>query len=207
MVRNALLSKEQVGRRLREARHRKKLTLKQMAQSTGLALSTIAKAELGQVTLSYEKFVVLAMALDIEVGSLFAAPGNAPQASVPAGSAQIATHKSTASPGYATRNYAYGLMFGEVPDKIMNPMMAVIASRDAAEFTDFIRHPGQEYVVVLSGSIAIQFENGEKIFLDTHESAYFDSGLGHVYLSTSPEPAKVVAVCASGVTERPGSAL
>lgn len=50
---------------------------------------------------------------------------------------------------------------------------------------------------MLSGSVAIEFENGERVDLNTHESAYFDSAIGHIYLSTSQEDAKVVAVCTS----------
>lgn len=204
MITKSLLSKEQVGNRLRQARHKQKLTLKQLSAKTGLALSTISKAELGQVTLSYEKFVVLAVALNIEVGSLFA--DSTAHAATQQGGARIASHKYTDSPGYATRNYDYGLLFGQLNDKHMNPMMAVIASRDVSEFDDYIRHPGQEFVIVLSGAITIQFENGEKLSLDAHESAYFDSGIGHIYLSTSEQDAKVLAVCTSepptGVAKR-----
>ena len=199
MLRNELLSKEQVGARLRQARHNQKQTLKQLAEKTGLALSTISKAELGQVTLSYEKFVVLARALNIEVGSLFAVPDQESAKALPGSAVGISSHKSTATPGYATRNYEYGLLFGELSGKHMNPILAVIDSRDASEFDDYIRHAGQEFVIVLSGSIAIQFETGETLFLDKHESAYFDSGIGHIYLSTSQEDAKVVAVCTSGL--------
>lgn len=199
MLRNELLSKEQVGTRLRQARHNQKQTLKQLSEKTGLALSTISKAELGQVTLSYEKFVVLARALNIEVGSLFAVPDEATAQPLPTTEVGISSHKSTATPGYATRNYEYGLLFGELSGKHMNPILAVIDSRDAHEFDDYIRHAGQEFVIVLSGSIAIQFETGETLFLDAHESAYFDSGIGHIYLSTSTEDAKVVAVCTSGL--------
>lgn len=199
MLRNELLSKEQVGTRLRQARHNQKQTLKQLSEKTGLALSTISKAELGQVTLSYEKFVVLARALNIEVGSLFAVPDQKTAQPLPTTEVGISSHKSTATPGYATRNYEYGLLFGELSGKHMNPILAVIDSRDASEFEDYIRHAGQEFVIVLSGSIAIQFETGETLFLEAHESAYFDSGIGHIYLSTSEDDAKVVAVCTSGL--------
>ncbi|MDV2116791.1 helix-turn-helix domain-containing protein [Alcaligenes faecalis] len=197
MRRNELLSKEQVGVRLRQARHNQKQTLKQVSEKTGLALSTISKAELGQVTLSYEKFVVLARALNIEVGSLFAVPDAQTTQSLPTRKVGISSHKSTAVPGYATRNYEYGLLFGELSGKHMTPILAVIDSRDASEFDDYIRHAGQEFVIVLSGAVAIQFETGETLFLDTHESAYFDSGIGHIYVSTSEDDAKVVAVCTS----------
>jgi len=84
---------------------------------------------------------------------------------------------------------------GEYPGKKMLPMVAMIDSRKVVEFEDYIRHPGQEFVVVLSGKVRIQFENGDSVVLNRLESAYFDSSIGHVYLSLSKKPAEVLAVC------------
>ena len=70
-----------------------------------------------------------------------------------------------------------------------------IDAREVVEFEDYIRHPGQEFALVLSGKVRIQFENGDSVVLDKLESAYFDSGIGHVYLSLSKKPAEVLAVC------------
>ena len=36
------------------------------------------------------------------------------------------------------------------------------------------------------------FENGEQTVLKRHESAYFDSGVGHIYLARGRGPATVV---------------
>ncbi|CAM5198464.1 Transcriptional regulator with XRE-family HTH domain OS=Castellaniella defragrans OX=75697 GN=HNR28_001592 PE=4 SV=1 [Castellaniella denitrificans] len=49
--------------------------------------------------------------------------------------------------------------------------------------------------MVLSGRVRILFENGEAVELGRHEAAYFDSGVGHVYVSLSRQPAQVVSVC------------
>lgn len=72
----------------------------------------------------------------------------------------------------------------------------------------FIEHPilgprgvmhvariGQEFVIVISGSVTTHFENGAAMSLKRHESEYFDSGVGHIYLSTGRGAARVVAVC------------
>ena len=50
--------------------------------------------------------------------------------------------------------------------------------------------------MVLSGAVRIQFETGESIVLKRQESAYFDSGVGHVYLSLGKSDAQVVVVMA-----------
>ena len=50
--------------------------------------------------------------------------------------------------------------------------------------------------MVLSGRVRIHFETGEAIELERQESAYFDSGVGHVYLSIGKADAQVVVVMA-----------
>ena len=52
-----IVSKEALGLRLRAIRKNKGFTLKALSAQSGVALSTLSKAELGQTSLSYEKFV------------------------------------------------------------------------------------------------------------------------------------------------------
>ena len=96
---------------------------------------------------------------------------------------------------YETDQYLYSVLCGAFPGKKMQPLVAVINAREAGEFSETIRHAGQEFVMVLSGRVRILFENGESVELGRHEAAYFDSGVGHVYVSLSRQPAQVVSVC------------
>jgi len=57
---------------------------------------------------------------------------------------------------------------------------------------------GRAGLMVLAGSVRIHFESGEAIELKRQESAYFDSGIGHVYLSTGKADAQVLVVMAEG---------
>src|SRR3546814_1569799 len=66
-------SKEAMGVRLRGIRKNKGFTLKQLSAVSGVALSTLSKAELGQTALSYEKFVAIALALDVAMSLLLQA--------------------------------------------------------------------------------------------------------------------------------------
>lgn len=69
----------------------------------------------------------------------------------------------------------------------MTPAYARIIARERGQFDDFIRHPGQEFAVVLSGRVRIEFETGEAVSIGPQETAYFDSQVGHIYLSESEE--------------------
>ncbi|ROZ72371.1 XRE family transcriptional regulator [Ramlibacter sp. WS9] len=189
----ALPDRARVGARLREIRKQRRLTLKALSASSGVALSTLSKMELGQVSASYEKLAAVARALSVDIAQLFGAAGAEP--SPDDAGAPLAVRSVLASaPRYDTENYDLRMLATAFPTKRMTPAWGRIDARSLTEFNDFVRHPGQEFVMVLSGSVRIRFETGESIALKRMESAYFDSGVGHVYLSTSKQPAQLVVV-------------
>ncbi|NYT80747.1 helix-turn-helix transcriptional regulator [Alcaligenaceae bacterium] len=181
-----------MGTRLRAIRKQKGFTLKQLSAASGVALSTLSKAELGQTALSYEKFVAISLALDVDMSVMLqTGADHAPNRL----NGQVLKASSLEQDEYLTDTYRHQFLFSETSGKVMTPIMATIFSRDLEEFTEYIKHPGQEFTYVLSGSIRIVFETGEAISLKRNEAAYFDSSVGHVYLSTSKAPARVLAVC------------
>ncbi len=190
----APVSRESVGRRLRAIRRQKKLTLKALSARCGVPLSTLSKTELGQASLGYDKLMAISAALGVEVSVLL-------QAAMPqAGPAHDLAGQALKSAlgeqdDYVTDNYRHSFLFSEISGKAMTPIVATLYSREVAEFSDFVRHPGHEFALVLSGAVRIVFENGYHIDLEEKETAYFDSAVGHVYLSRSEEPARVLAVC------------
>ena len=188
----ALPDRERVGARLRTIRKQHGLTLKALSTRSGVALSTLSKIELGQISVSYEKFAAVARALDVDIAALFDPRAGATPS---AGHRPVAVRSTlAAAPRYDAENYDYRLLATEFPAKRMTPMHGIIVARQLAQFPDYIRHPGQEFVMVLSGRVRIHFETGEAIELARWESAYFDSGVGHVYLSTSKTDAQLVVV-------------
>ena len=188
----ALPDRERVGERLRAIRKEHGLTLKALSAQSGVALSTLSKIELGQISVSYEKFAAVARALHVDIAALFDARAGAAPA---AGRRPVVVRSTLAeAPRYDTENYDYRMLATEFPAKRMTPLHGTVIARRLAQFPDYIRHPGQEFVMVLSGRVRIHFETGEAIELARQESAYFDSGVGHVYLSTSKADAQVMVV-------------
>jgi transcriptional regulator with XRE-family HTH domain len=185
------LDRERMGERLRTIRKARGLTLKALSERSGVALSTLSKIELGQISVSYEKLAAVARGLAVDIAALFD-----PRAAAHAGTEQPTVVRSTpaTAPRYDGDNYDYRMLATEFPGKRMTPLHGTIVARDLAQFPDYIRHAGQEFVMVLSGRVCIRFETGESIELGRQESAYFDSGIGHVYLSTGKTDAQVVVV-------------
>lgn len=181
----------QLGLRLREHRKARRLTLKDLSGQSGVALSTLSKMELGQISVSYEKLAAVARALSLDVGQLLDA-----RATPPAGTAApvVVWSEAGGAPAYSSGNYDYRMLATSFPGKRMTPLHGRIVARERGQFPDFIRHPGQEFVTVLSGRVRIEFESGEIVEVGRHESAYFDSGVGHIYLSLGRTDAQVLVV-------------
>lgn len=178
-----------LGLRLRAERKARSLTLKELSARSGVALSTLSKMELGQSSVAYEKVAAVAGALALDVGLLFSGPAAA------ATSAQtVAWSPQEDGPLYRSDHYEYRMLATEFAGKHMTPLRGRIVAKRREEFSDFIRHPGQEFVTVLAGQVRIEFETGELIELKKHESAYFDSSVGHIYYSTGAKEAEVVIV-------------
>jgi len=186
----ATIDRARLGERLRGLRKARGLTLKALSARSGVALSTLSKIELGQISVSYEKLLAAARALDAEIDALFD-----PRAELNGAAAPVAVRSTVAeAPSYDAGPYRYRMLAAGFPGRQMTPMHGTIVARDPAQFADYVRHPGQEFVMVLSGSVRIRFETGAVIELKRQESAYFDSGTGHIYLSTGAGDAQVVVV-------------
>lgn len=190
-----LADRSSLGVRLRALRRSRSMTLKELSALTGVALSTLSKMELGQVSISYAKFAAVARALEVDIAQLF---GPVPAAEASDESPTALRCTLAEAPGYLTGAYDYKLLAGQYPRRSMTPMYGRILARDPSEFDDYMRHAGQEFLVVLEGEIEIRFENGQALQLAKHDTAYFDSGVGHIYLSRSATPAEIMVVMTGG---------
>lgn len=178
-----LIDRAQVGARLRVMRKNQKLTLKQLSERSGVALSTLSKMELAQVSVSYEKLAAAARALGVDIAQLFSPA----RANVSAIQPTVVSTAIDTAAGYCTGNYEYHPMAGDFPGRSMTPVYARICAREMSQFEDYIRHPGQEFAVVLSGRVRIQFETGESVSVGCRETVYFNSAIGHIYLAEGEE--------------------
>lgn len=188
-----IVSKVAVGARLRALRKHKGLTLKTLSLASGVPLSTLSKIELGLASLNYDKFMLIAQALNVDMSVLLQTTDKLDAMHLLEG--KVLKASSVEHDEYYTEHYQHKFLFSETSGKAMTPILATVFSREVTDFNEFIKHPGQEFAFVLSGAVKIVFENGNSISLKKNEAAYFDSTVGHVYLSSSKVPARVLAVC------------
>jgi transcriptional regulator with XRE-family HTH domain len=183
------LDKVELGARLRAARLAQNLTLSELARSSGVSVSSISKVERGLLAVSYEKFAALALALRLDLSVLFGAQ----PAGVVAGSAVITRREEVVE--YHSERYLYGMLATQVTGKRMTPMTGRVEARSVLRPDDFSQHSGEEFIFVLDGVLEMHFVDGRIARLAKHDSIYFDSGVGHLYVNGSDHPAEILVVC------------
>lgn len=184
-----------LGSLLRGLRLRNRWTLKEMSERTGIPLSTLAKVEHDRLTLTYDKLLQLSQRLNLRMSDLFSEADTGSDAPI---TARRSIGRISDAIRVNTPNYEYFYMCPELRRKRMVPTVTRVRARSIEEFGELVHHPGEEYIYVLQGPVEIHTEFYEPIVLQTGESIYIDSTMGHAYVAPKGhDEALVLGVCSS----------
>lgn len=184
-----LLNPATLGKRLRTARKQLGWTLVQVAERSKVSITTISRAERGQLALGYENVAALAQALQLDIGALFS-----DEYAPPAHQEGPVVTRAGEGVCYRGLSFTYEFLATSAPGKPINPVLGTIHARSVNGPKDFARHAGVEFVYVLSGEIEVHFETGDKVHLGRGDSLYFDSRIGHAYITVSKQLGRVIGV-------------
>lgn len=168
-----------LGALLRGLRSRKGWTLKEMSAECGIPVSTLSKVEHDRLTLSYDKLYQLSQRLGMRMSELFAEEGDDPVAPTARRSLGDLQHAVRVE----TPNYDYHYLCAELRRKRMIPVIAKVRAKTAKQFGSLTHHSGEEFSYVLKGSVLINTEFYDPVVLHEGQSIYFDSSMGHAYLT------------------------
>ncbi|THD81687.1 MAG: XRE family transcriptional regulator [Phenylobacterium sp.] len=168
-------------------------TLSEVSRRTGLPVSTLSKVENDKMSLSYDKLARISRGLEIDIGVLFSTEGPAAPLSLVTGRRSI----TRAGEGRVIETEPYEHIYPatDLLNKRFVPIVAEIRARSLSEFSELIRHPGEEFTFVLEGTVELHTDLYAPVTLEVGDSIYFDSGMGHVYLSAGPGPCRVLSIC------------
>lgn len=187
-----------IGEKLRELRKSKRLTLAGLGKRSGYSVSALSKMENERLGITYDKLTKLALALDVDISSLFTgvAQTQGPQA---VGRRSVARKGSGKT--VSTGLYDYLYVSPELSSKQMVPILVKIQATSMEEFGPYLRHGGEEWIYVLRGEIEVHSEFYEPERLGVGDSIYLDSRMGHAYISKSKGGADILAVCTAPASE------
>lgn len=192
------------GAVLRQLRTERKMTLAEVSKRTGLPISTLSKVETGKMPLNYSKLLRLSQGLDLDITRLFAAAPPRPTASAPPSgttSGRRSFTRANHGPSIRTATYNYVYPASDLLRKSLNPMVLDVQARSIEEFGELMRHPGEEYAMVLEGQCEFHCDLYAPVHMEQGDSIYFDGVMGHAYVAVGDAPCRVLCVCSAGGDE------
>ncbi|AUI88030.1 transcriptional regulator [Vibrio azureus] len=179
-----------LGQRIKDIRSKLGITLEEASNRTGLARSTLSKIENEQISPTFQAMQKLASGLQIDMPQLFEPPIK----KVATGRRDI-TKNQTGKP-HPTPTYEHELLATQLSNKKMMPFKSQIRARRFGEYKDWVRHDGEEFLLILSGEVMFYSEFYEPVTLSEGDSVYYDANMGHILTSVSEQDAQILWVTA-----------
>jgi transcriptional regulator with XRE-family HTH domain len=179
-----------LGKRIKEIRMGLSLTLEEASQRTGLARSTLSKIENEQISPTFQAMQKLAAGLQIDMPQLF----EPPKKKFAMGRRDI-TPNGQGKP-HPTPTYEHELLATHLSNKKMMPFKTRIRARSFDDYHGWVKHDGEEFLLVLEGEAMFYTEFYEPIRLVEGDSAYYDASMGHMLTSLSEKDALILWVTA-----------
>ena len=185
-----------LGHVLRDIRTRRGWTLRETSARVGIAVSTLSKIENNHLTLTYDKLFDLSQKLNVRVSELFMQIE--PAEATVTGRRSIGREQDAAR--ISTPAFDRYFLCADLKRKRMTPMLSKIRASSPEEIGGLERHPGEEYIHVIEGSIAVHTEYYDVIIVSAGEGIYIDSNMGHAFVAEGCDEAVVLGIGSSSHT-------
>ena len=174
-----------VGTGIRRFRVMQGLTLKELAERSGVSIATISKIENGKITGGFETIYKIARGLGVLVTEIIGHPTTSQRPVVRQTADRVDLHPTGLYDYYPQASRSHGAL---------NPYVMVIHTREVPHRRDWSSHDGEEVVIVISGAIDLHVEGEDVTPLRSGDSACFDCGRRHCFVTTGAGPARIVSV-------------
>ena len=192
-----MINEAEIGKRIREFRLRKNLTLQMLADKTGYSKGYLSKVEKSDKAPPVATLSTIARELGVTVASFLGEGTQNDNICVVKKSERTLMAKTGEEFGYAWEALA-----NPYPNKHMEPFILSYPSDDALKHT--FQHDGEEMLFVLQGQM--RFKYGDREFvLDKGDCVYFDSRVAHTGDPIGNEPLKTLIVIYTGSPKGPAS--
>ncbi len=180
------LAEHRLGRRIRELRTSRDMTLQSLSEVAGLSRGMLSKIESASVSPSIATLSKLAEALDVPIGDLFHSGED------DAGAVYFPKSKRQKVQGRrSSANYMYELL---TPGRKRRLMQPVVVSVEGKNYRFRLRdHSGEQFVFLLEGEMT--YVIGQQEYnLEPGDVVYFDAKVPHGPKLEKQQQAKYLAI-------------
>jgi len=168
-----------VGKRIKQARQKKKITYGALANETGFAIDYIKKIEAGQEVPPVGALLQISRALEIDSGALLKEDESLVEDRIKAFTKR-------------TEDYAYATLTPGAENKHLKAFLVTVEPMKDHKGVGY-QHQGEEFVYVLKGNVEIMVGDHANR-LKKGDSLHFNSGIRHMLRNTGKKTAELIVV-------------
>ncbi|KKB41550.1 helix-turn-helix domain-containing protein [Bacillus thermotolerans] len=171
------MSSNTIGLKMKELRKGKKLTLKTLAERTGLSISFLSQVERGKSSVTLESLKKIADALDTNPSFFFSDD-------------QLEEMLDVSREQFHYQDLSHGLS-----DALFSPILVTLkpGKNEGQAFS----HSGHEFLYVVEGTLTVEIE-GKRTKLNERETLMFDAKKAHYWLNLTDQTVRFLVVSSKG---------
>ena len=178
-----------VGQRVRSVREEKGLTVKDVAQRTGLSSKYLDQIETDEVSAPLGALIRIAKALDMKLGRFISTGEVKPFTVVRKNQRRVISRYTSAQKDQY--GYTYESLAPDKKDRYMEPFMVTLVPSKARK--ELSTHAGQEFIYVLKGAMEVILKDYAEV-LYPGDSIYYDSTVPHLVRCHGDKETVILAV-------------
>ncbi len=179
---------QEVAQRIREMREVFGISPEEMADVTGVTVAEYENLEAGNADFTFTFIYKCAQRFGLDITDLL--KGSSPRLT-----SYCVNRKGDGLPIARRRGFRYNNIAPQFKDKIAEPFVVTAKFSEAEQSEDIhvSSHEGQEFDLVLSGSLKVRIDDHIEI-LHEGDSIYYDSATPHGMIATGGEDCRFLAV-------------
>lgn len=174
-----------IGKKIKELRIRKNLTLKELSEKTDLSTGFLSQLERGLTTAAIDTLEKISEALDVDWGYFFAVPKERKECIVRSYERQIFLSEDS--------RFIHYYLSNDISNTEMLPRMIDVLPSSREEDVELYNHEGEEFIYILEGILTLYV--GEHTYeLYPGDSAHVDSRMNHNWANYTNRMVKLISV-------------
>lgn len=176
---------EDVGKKIKELRVNKNLTLKDLSAATNLSIGFLSQLERGLTTVAIDSLSNIAKALEVNLSYFLESKKDNKKIIIRSYEREVFQVDNNQFIHYHLTN--------DVENKNLLPRLIEILPTKSEEDINSYSHEGEEFIYVLEGILTLII-NGEQHELFPGDSAHYSSGIVHNWANYTTRTVKILTV-------------
>ncbi|MBK5000216.1 helix-turn-helix domain-containing protein [Pseudomonas sp. S31] len=176
-----------IAKKIAELRRDRQWTLKDAAQATGVASSTLSKIERQELSPTISTLQKIASGFGLDVIQLLS---NQEQPQKLAGRRSIT--RAGQGSVHPTKTCINEVLCHDLKHKRMTPLYTTIGARSIDDYSSWPKSDAEIFLYVIKGTLVVNSRLYEPIELHEGDSMYYDASTEHLWTSKGAEDAQIL---------------